>query len=146
VKFFANRVLAVLLVGILLTIGTLAYLAGNRTVSTYPTGSPEATVQNFLKAVSEKDSSLAQKYLEPETDCNINDLNRAVISPDLAVNLLKASQDEETARIDIQIKYNSNALFNDGYSEIQIIRLINIKNQWKITGIPWPLYGCGEPK
>jgi hypothetical protein len=146
VKFFANRALAVLLVSILLIIGTLAYLAGNRTVSSYPTGSPEAAIQNFLKAISERDTSLAQRYLEPKSNCDIEDLNRAVISPDLAVNLLKSTQDEESARIDIQIKYNSNTLFNDSHSEIQIIRLINIENKWKITGIPWPLYGCGEFK
>lgn len=143
-KLFPNRALAIFLGALLIITGVITFLASNRSENIYPIGSAPAALQGFLKAMAERDPALARSYLEPESQCDLNDLTQAFLSTENTINLVEANEELTTARIEIEVKYNSNSLFNDGYSQREIIRLVKIEESWRITGIPWPLYGCKE--
>jgi len=145
-KLAPNRLLALLVLILVIAAGSLALIAGERNESKYAVGSPESVVQNYLKAMADRDTTLAKTYLSSDSRCDIVDLDRSSISRDTAIDLIRSEISGSSARVDIRIRYATGDLFNSGWSEEQTIRLINTSGKWLITGVPWPLYSCEEVK
>lgn len=130
---------------VVVLIGALVFVASQGRDARFESGSPEATVQSYLKAMVDRDNDRALTYFDPETKCDASDLDRQYLSPDLTVDLLDSKVTGERAQVKIRIRYASDDLFG-GWSEDHSIGLSRVNGMWKITGVPWPLYECDGVK
>jgi len=136
-----NLILAIIVV----VIGALVFIASRGENSRFETGSPEAIVQSYLRAMLERDNDRALSYFEAETTCDSSDLDRQYLSPDLTVDLIESKVTGDRAQVKMRIRYADNDLFG-GWSEDHSIGLTRVGGMWKITGVPWPLYECDGVK
>lgn len=139
-----NQVIAVLVALVAIISVAVVVISLNRPVTDFDKSSPEGVVQSYLRAVLENDYDEAENYLETNTKCETSDLDRAYRANNIRVDLIETEITAEIARVKIQIEYPSGALLNNYYTEEQVFRLVTESAQWKITGIPWPLYDCGS--
>ena len=130
---------------IVVVIGALVFIASRGENSRFETGSPEAIVQSYLRAMLERDNDRALSYFEAETTCDSSDLDRQYLSPDLTVDLIESKVTGDRAQVKMRIRYADNDLFG-GWSEDHSIGLTRVGGMWKITGVPWPLYECDGVK
>lgn len=140
-----NRVLAVI-VAIVLLVGviTLVVSLGRNEVS-YEPGSPEAAAQAYLRAALDGDFDAAAELLDPSSDCDAADLDRAYVPEMAGVNLLETVTDGDRSRVRIEVEYPSGGPFGDRGREEHTLRLVRADGTWLLTGIPWPLYDCTRP-
>lgn len=136
-----NLILAIIVV----VIGALVFIASRGENSRFETGSPEAIVQSYLRAMLERDNDRALSYFEAETTCDSSDLDRQYLSPDLTVDLIESKVTGDRAQVKMRIRYADNGLFGS-WSEDHSIGLTRVGGMWKITGVPWPLYECDGVK
>ena len=132
--------------------GGLAVAALGRGERTYPEGSPERAVQDYLHAVSDRDALTAFSYLNADLQ------TRCTAAPrDPIVNRgstsIRATLDRATVRADrmaevhvrIQETYNADSPFSDGgTSSTQAFVLTQSGGQWRFAEPPWPIY-CPQP-
>jgi hypothetical protein len=71
------------------------------------------------------------------------DIDRAYISDSLRVNLVSSEISGNSAYVKIDANEGSDGLFDSGYTQSHTYRLIQESNQWRLQGIPWPLWDCG---
>lgn len=128
-----------------IVIAALLFVASRSENATFEVGSPEATVQSYLKAMVDRDNDLALSYFETNTKCDSSDLDRQYINPDLTVDLVESSINGERAQVKLRIRYSNDDLFG-GWNEDHTIALVKSDGAWKIAGTPWPLYECDGVK
>lgn len=128
-------------------IAVIAVVVGIFTATQSPSNldpkSPEGVVQQYMTAVFEHRSDDAAKYFDAAGECSADDLDRYGTPQDARVDLADANVSGDTARVTVHIEYNSGDPFGGGWSEDKTIRLVKSGDEWRITGIPWPLYDCG---
>jgi len=111
----------------------------------FATGTPEATVQGFFKSLSERDSEGALRYFVSDTPCELFELDRQSLSQEITIDLVESEITGDSAKVKVRIRYSSNDMVS-GWKEDQVIRLDKELGNWRITGIPWPLYDCEQEK
>lgn len=139
-----NQVLAVIVALIAVIAVVVVVISLNRPGANYDKNSPEGVVQSYLSAVFDGNYDEAENYFEENSKCEASDLDRAYITKNIRVDLLDTDITDDKARIKIQIEYPSGAPLDNYYTEEQVFRLVDEADQWKIAGIPWPLYDCGN--
>ena len=136
---------------ILLVIGFLTFLllslatflAAHQSASNFSSGTPEHTVQQYLRAVLDGRNDVAASYFSTDSICEASDIDRAYIARDFRVSLLNTDINGDRAYVKINVSYASGGPFDSGYFESQTYRMIKESTGWRILGIPWPLYDCG---
>lgn len=131
---------------IVLIIALIAAVATNNSSKTLSAGSPERVVQEYLQAINDGRNDLAVKLLARESSCTIQDIDRAWRWPSSQIVLLESKKTGETAVVRISLRRDSNEILNPSSDEEFMYRLVKESNQWKLAGIPWPLYDCGGIK
>lgn len=129
----------------LIAVAALLFVAARGENAKFEVGTPEATVQSYLKAMVDRDNDLALSYFEANTKCDSSDIDRQYFSPDLTVDLIESTINGDRAQVKIRIRYSNDDLFG-GWSEEHTIALIKSGADWKIAGTPWPLYECDGVK
>jgi hypothetical protein len=138
----ANGVLA-LIVGIALALlGVSLFINANRETRELSTKTPEGVVQLYLKAIIEGKNDVAAGYFTAQSDCDASDIDRAYISETLRVNLIKSEITGNSAYVKIDANQGSGDLFDSGYTESHTYRLVKESGNWRLQGIPWPLWDC----
>ena len=138
----ANRVLG-LVVAVIAVISVIVVLAGRQPTTQLDEGSPEAAVQQYLQAVSDRDFDQALNFLSDDSKCTIEDFDRAYIQDSLRIGLSESSGNQTTAVVTVSIQSSNGDPFGGTYTEERNFRLVNTDGEWKITGTPWPNYECG---
>lgn len=139
----ANFYLAILISTIFL-IAFIAAISSGNSLKTLNKGTPEATVQSYLQAVTDGRNDEAASYFATSSKCTADDIDRAYIDENLQVLLEKTSFGSgNTAIVYISVQRSDGPLMTDLYQENQSFRLIKESGIWKMAGIPWPLYDCG---
>ena len=141
INFYLGMVISAVLI-----IALIAAVATNNSTKMLSTGSPERVVQEFLQAINDGRNDLAVKLLASDSNCSIQDIDRAWRSPSSQIALLESRKTGGTAVVRISLQRDNNALMDPSSDEEFIYRLVRESNQWRITGIPWPLYDCGGIK
>jgi hypothetical protein len=143
----ANFYLA-LIISVVFVIALILAISSGNSVKNMAKGSPEAAVQQYLKAVIEGRNQEAADFFSSNNKCTIYDIDRAYIEQDAQVSLDKTvKSDDKSAIVYVSIQRSGGLLLEDPYTESQTFRMIFENSEWKIDGIPWPLYNCdGEPK
>lgn len=138
-----NFYLAVLITAVLVTAVIAAIFSGNSAKTLSP-GSPEKTVQEYLQALTDGRNDLAVKRLSKNSSCTVEDIDRVYIWSSPQITLLKSEITGNSAIVQVSIEHRTNIFMDSGImNEQPNYRLIKEKSQWKISGIPWPLYDCG---
>lgn len=139
----ANFYLAVLISTIFVVALIFAITSGN-TVKTLQSGTPEATIQKYLKSLNDGRNEDGASYFSSASKCEVEDIDRAYIDRNALVIFDKTvTVSENSAIVYISIQRNDAPLMADPYTESQNYRLVKEQGTWKISGIPWPLYECG---
>lgn len=138
----ANKVLG-LVVAVIAVISLIVVLAGRQPTTQLDEGSPEAAVQQYLQAVSDRDFDRALEFLSEDSKCTIEDFDRAYIQESLRIGLSESSGNPTTAVVTVSIQSSNGDPFGGTYTEERNFRLVNTDGEWKITGTPWPNYECG---
>lgn len=141
-RWSPNRVLAVV-VGVLLLVAlAVVSLTVGRGVTTYDITEPEGVAQAYLQAAFDGDFDEAATFFEPESDCDATDLDRAFLQNDVRISLAGVDTDDERATVRVTADIPDGGPFGGYYEERHTLRLVRVDEDWKLTGIPWPLYDC----
>lgn len=129
---------------VVLAVVVLAFSLG-RNVTEYDATTPEGVAQSYLTAAFDGDFDRAAGYIEAGSDCDADDLDRAYIQESARISLVDMSVDGERARVRIAAEIPSGGPLGGFYREEHTLRLVRIDDQWRLTGVPWPLYDCNVP-
>lgn len=144
-RWSPNRVLAVVVGALLLVVLAVVSLTVGRGVTTYDITEPEGVAQAYLQAAFDGDFDEAATFFEPESDCDATDLDRAFLQNDVRISLAGVDTDDERATVRITADIPDGGPFGGYYEERHTLRLVRVDEDWKLTGIPWPLYDCTTP-
>ena len=142
--FHPRRVLSVLVVITVLLAAVAAYLSSTTENTKYSPNTPEGVVQLYLTAAIEGKNDKAVNYLSSNSECSASDLDRSWMPESVRVNLGNTDTDGATVYVDTLIDISSGGPFDDYYTEKHSFRLVKESGNWRIQGIPWPMYSCGE--
>jgi hypothetical protein len=140
----SNQVLTVIVVLTLALAGLAAFLTSSRETKEYAPNTPQSVVQLFLQAVIDGKNEDAATYFSISSTCDATDIDRSWIPDAVRVSLTNTEIDADRAYIDVAVDMNQDQLFGDLYTEKHNFRLVRESGNWKILGIPWPLYSCDE--
>ncbi len=122
-------------------IGAVVAVAVSHPESEYGAGSPEAAVQELLRATGERDPA-ALDLLDPELGCTLRDVDNAWMPRDLRVDLLDAEVTGETARVRVEVIEGTDML--GGYERTEGFGLERRGDHWVITDMSWPMWCEGS--
>lgn len=117
----------------------------------YAEGTPERLVQDYLRAVSDRDTMLAYTYLTPDLAKRCENGARDGIASrgnsTFRATLEKATVRGDRAEVRARITqtYGTDSPFNSGESTMsQAFQLVRVGGAWRLSESPWPLY-CPPP-
>lgn len=129
---------------VIVVIASFTFLAShNRAETQFSETSPQGVIQLYLKAVYLQDSNKAHNYFSSSNICTADDLDRAGFPLSSSVKLIDSEISGNSAIVRIEVEMGSDGVFESGFRERHSYRLTKFNDQWKIDGIPWPLYDCG---
>jgi hypothetical protein len=118
---------------------------------TYAPGSPERTVQDYLRAVSDRDATTALSFFAPDLLSKCEPKPRESISnrgsSSLRATLDRAVTRDSTAEVRVRVteSYDNGSPFGGGDSTFtQTFILTKTGDQWRFSEAPWPTY-CPTP-
>ena len=139
----ANFYLAIL-ISLIFAVALIFAISTGSSVKTLSSGTPEKIVQQYLEAVNDGRNEDAAMLFSSSSICTVDDIDRAYIDTSAQVLLDKVTQKDEThAIVYISIQRSDGPLMSDPYVDKENYRLIKESGQWRLSGIPWPLYECG---
>jgi hypothetical protein len=142
----AGKVLAVV-VGVLVLLAVVAgVVSATRDRADLPAGSPEAVVQDYVAQVYDQDVDAALAHLAPDSGCTVEDLTRAYAEPATRVVLRSSDVDGDTATVRLDFVHGADGPFQSEWTQEETFRLARADSaaDWAITGVPWPMPGCGK--
>lgn len=113
---------------------------------TYEVNTPERSVQDFLTAVTKHNNQQAADLIAANSQCTVDDIDRAYFNDELSATLISSDVNGSTASVKVSVSMSSGELLGNGSQETHVYRLSKENGLWKIEGIPWPLYDCGVKK
>ncbi len=142
-------VAAVVVVAVALSI--VAIVAGGGEQE-FAAGTPEATVQGYLRAVIDGDASVAASHLSADLiercdERGLRDASRRSSDRDVRVTLIGTTEVGDVTEVRMRItEFRGNPPFGgDDYSHDEFFALRQDAGEWRIVDPPWPLYFCPEP-
>ncbi len=142
-------VAAVVVVAVALSI--VAIVAGGDEQE-FAAGTPEGTVQRYLRAVIDGDASAARGYLSADLidrcdEQRLRDAYRRSSDRDLRATLRGTTVVDDLTEVRIRItEFRGNPPFGgDDYSHDESFALRQEGEEWRIVLPPWPLYSCAGP-
>ncbi|MDP1719432.1 MAG: hypothetical protein Q8L08_00290 [Candidatus Nanopelagicaceae bacterium] len=138
-----NQILVVVFALLVVAVVLVTLLTSGNGSKTLDPSTPAGTVQSYLAAVLEGDYELAAQFISSESSCDVQDLDRVYTMDTTRVDLVKTEINGDHAQVWVKVDYPSGAPFEAMRVEDHTFRLIQVNDQWLLTGIPWPLYDCG---
>jgi len=139
-----NRILGVVVGGIIVVAVVTAVFAATRPVTTRDSGTPDGAVQAYLSAVLKGDNEEAAGFLAPDSRCDVQDLDRTNVVEAARVDLIDTEIDGDSARVTVEVSFSSGGgPFQGSATEDHTFRLSRSGDRWLLVGLPWPLYDCG---
>ena len=134
------------LVALALAIG--AVVGGLRDPAELDPRRPEGVVQEYLKAVLDRDYAAAVGYLSDETAerCPASAFRETWVPDDLTADLEDVRSQAGQVEVLVRLRTAADPLpFDDGLSSTEAFTLVEEDGAWRLTGDPWPLYSCRGP-
>ena len=134
---------------VIVVVGVLAAMRGG--AQTYSTDSPEYAVQQYVRAVADRDATKAISYMSSDLQARCDTLPRDAITNRGRSNVRATLQDVQrngstaTVRVGITENFGSGP-FDGGDSTQQVVfELRQQAGVWQFTDAPWPLYCPSAP-
>jgi hypothetical protein len=138
-----NRILAIVVGAIVVLATAVVTVSAKSSTADYDPGTPEGTVQAYLRAVTSGDYAEAATFLDPAGDCDVEDLDRAGGSDSARVYLVRTGVEGDTATVTVDVTRPSGGPLDTAeYTETHLFRLTRSDGDWRLSGTPWPLYNC----
>jgi hypothetical protein len=140
----ANRMLGVI-VGAIVVIGiVVASVASSWEATPRDPKSPEGVVQAYFEAVVAHDAEATLAFLEPGTSCTVTNFQQTYFDTGSRVNLVDVKVTGNRADVHVRIEHGNGDPFGSTWNEDQYFQLVRAGDTWRLHGIPYPLYNCGE--
>ena len=139
-----NLVLAIVVAVVVVIAVAAGVVAADRSEVEVQAGTPEATVQAYLRAVLDGDVA-ALDQLEPGTRCEAGDITGAFVPESARIVLAGSEVDGAHATVRVEITEGSagSPFGVDEYTHEQRFALEQSDTgDWYIVGAPWPLHVC----
>lgn len=140
----SQKVLSIIVIFTILLAAAAAFLSASKDPKEYALSTPAGVIQRYLEAVLAGKNETAADYFVVDSQCDASDIDRSYISETIRVNLANTELEGDKAYVEVVIDLSSGGPFDDYYTEKHNFRLIRESGNWKILGIPWPLYSCEE--
>jgi hypothetical protein len=138
-----NRILAIVLAAVVVIAVVAVVVATNRQPQSYDRGTPQGVVQAYLEAVVAGDNAGAADYLAPGGTCDVEDLDRTSVPDGVRVVLRDTQVDGDRAQVEVDVVMPTDGPFGGAeYSESHTFRLGKAGQDWRVQGVPWPMYDC----
>ena len=118
----------------------------------FAAGTPEGTVQSYLRAVIDGDASAARGYLSADLndrcdEARLRDAYRRPSDRDVRVTLRGTREVGDVTEVRVRITEFRGAppFGGDDYSHDAFFALRQEGGEWRIVDPPWPLYFCPDP-
>lgn len=138
-----NSILVVILSFVVVFTGLVVILSSNRDAVKWDLSTPQGVVQTYLAAMINGERDQAASMLSKESECTTSEIDKAYVQSDSRVYLTSTKILERKATVIVKVDISSGGPFSDYYSETHTFRLIRDGSNWRLLGIPWPLYDCG---
>ena len=140
----ANRMLAAI-VAVLVVIGlVIASVSSSWQASPRDPKSPEGVLQTYLEAVAAHDAEAALAQLESDTKCTVANFQQMYYDNSSRVNLVDVSITGDQANVQVRIEHGDGDPFGSTWNEDQSFQLVRSGDSWRLHGMPYPVYNCGE--
>lgn len=123
---------------------TVAALRGGE--DELPAGTPERTVQLYLKAVEEHDATAAFSYFAPSLSTRCGYLPREAISQrgDASIRAtldeVRIDGERATVRVDLTETFRNTPFGASDPKQTLTFELQRIEGDWRFAEAPWPFY------
>lgn len=138
-----NRTLGFIVAAIVVVGIVFASVASSWTVSERDPKSPEGVVQAYMSAVMDHRIDAALALLEPGTQCTAENYQQAYVDASSRVDLVDVRTSGDSADVHVRIEHSNGDPFGGTWNEDQYLALIRVNGDWRIHGMPYPLYNCG---
>lgn len=143
------------LVGVLVVVALVAVAgvvaATGARPRTYPEGSPERVVQEYVQAIADRDSTKALSYMSKDLRDRCDPTPTESISRRGSAGVRATLQDvmtrdtKATVRVEITESYGD-APFGGGESKQEVVfELLQAPDGWRFSEAPWPVYCPPKP-
>ena len=119
-------------------------LAESRRTATFPSGSPQKMVQDYLKAISDGQKVKAFSYVAQESSCEQADMDVASGAPIDRTIIQFARINGDRGTVGIRSELNIASVYGGKTSMDHTFSLVRENQQWKLTGKIWPMETCGK--
>jgi len=126
----------------------VAALAGGE--DEFPEGTPEATVQSYLRAIADRDATAAFAFLSTDLDERCGEIPREAVvqrgDNRFRATLTETTVRDDTTEVEVEITeiYGSDPFGGGEYSFRHVFVLVEEAGEWRFDEAPWPLY-CPQP-
>ncbi|HMO11484.1 MAG TPA: hypothetical protein PKB06_08295 [Actinotalea sp.] len=138
----ADTVLATAVGAVVLGAVAAGVVAAQRSPAPQDPDSPAGVVQTYLTAVVDRRPAAAVELLAATSPCALADLTQAYWDDDIRADLGVVEETADLATVHVRITSGTRDPFSGGWQEDQSFVLRRDGGQWRITGMPWPMYWC----
>lgn len=134
---------------VIVVAGVLAATRGG--AQSYPTDSPEYTVQQYVRAVADRDANKANSYMSSELQARCDTFPRDAITNGGRSNVRATLEDVRrgdkvaTVRVGITESFGSGIFDGGDSTQTVVFELQQQADGWRFTEAPWPLYCPSAP-
>jgi hypothetical protein len=110
--------------------------------------SPERTVQTYLEAVLDSDHAAAAGYLSEEAArrCPASAFRETWVPEGLTAELDGVRTRDGQTDVRVRLRSVAEPFALDDFTSTETFSLVEEDGVWRLTGEPWPLYACAEPR
>ncbi|MBC7464294.1 MAG: hypothetical protein H7227_08550 [Actinobacteria bacterium] len=142
-KFTPNVILLIFISFVITFTGIVVFTSSNKEVIKWDLTTPQGVVQTYLTSIMNGDLDKAATLLARDSECSVQDLDRAFVQSEMGVYLSSTAISVGKASVIVKVDIPTGGLFAEYSTETHTLRLERRDERWQLVGIPWPLYDCG---
>jgi hypothetical protein len=134
---------------VIVVAGVLAAMRGGP--QSFAADSPEYMVQQYVRAVADRDANKAISYMTPELQARCDTFPRDAITNRSRSNVRATLEDVKrgdktaTVRVGITENFGSGPFDSGDSTQTVVFELAQRADGWRFTDAPWPLYCPQSP-
>lgn len=141
--------IGVVLAAAIAVAATVAALRGNE--QEFEAGTPERTVQEYLRAIEDRDATAAFAFLAPSLLSRC-DPPREMVTQRGSGTSIRATLDETkisgttaTVRVQVSETFRDSPFSGGDFKQSVVFELEQVDGAWRFSQMPWPLFCVTKP-
>ena len=137
-----NKILLLVFGTVIVLTLIVVIISSRKGIEKWEPTTPQGVVQAYLTALINGDTDKAFVHLDPESKCDLQDLDRSYIAERIRISLSKSQIVGDRASITVTAEVPTGDPFSNFMTESHTLRLAQTEGNWKLIGVPWPMYDC----